>query len=360
MSEINVLLKATDEASKTIADAGTKINGSLREVEESGKRVSQAQKQSEASSKDLALGFNNLATSAFSLYDAVDRVQDMQVSLDRANLQVRSSLNSVEDAQRRLSAAVEKYGADSDQAKAAADDLKLAQDRYQLAVEKAEVVQGNMNETMMRSALQVVPTSISMVDSFSRVWKNFPDVTGMLSSVSSRISNVGISAKTAALGVGAFIGGFLAGDALLKALPENLRGVASALMAGIAAVVAATVVWMAFQGTVTLGVAVPVILAAVGAGIAGIKGLIGLAEGGIVTKPTVALIGEAGAEAVIPLDRVSGNAGSQTLVLAPTFNFPEGSLSQIQDPREFAEEAYEHLSRIVRSDLKAQTFFVPR
>src|SRR4030067_984103 len=363
MSEINILLKATDEASKTIADAGNKINGSLREVEESGKRVSQAQKQSEASTKDLALGFNNLATSAFSLYDAVDRVQDMQVSLDRANLQVRSSLNSVEDAQRRLSAAVEKYGADSDQAKAAADDLKLAQDRYELAGEKAEVVQGNMNETMMRSALQVVPTSISMVDSFSRVWKNFPDVTGMLSSVSSRVSKVGISAKTAALGVGAFIGGFLAGDALLKALPETLRGVASALMAGIAAVVAATVAWMAFQGTVTLGVAVPVILAAVGAGIAGIKGLIGLAEGGIVTKPTVALIGEAGAEAVIPLSKMQGSSGvtSQTLVLAPTFNFPEGSINtQTQDPREFAYAVYEHLSKIVRSDLKAQTFFVPR
>jgi hypothetical protein len=208
--------------------------------------------------------------------------------------------------------------------------------------------------------MQIIPSAITMVDSFSRVWKNFPDVTGMLSNVSSRIGDVGISAKTAALGVGAFIGGFLAGDALLKALPENLRGVASALMAGIAAVVAATVAWMAFQGTVTLGVAVPVILAAVGAGIAGIKGLIGLAEGGIVTKPTVALIGEAGAEAVIPLDRVQGNAASQTLVLAPTFNFPESSINQIQDPREFAEAAYEHLSRIVRSDLKAQTFFVPR
>ncbi len=362
MSEINVLLKATDEASKTIADAGNKINGSLKEVEDAGKRVTQVQRQSQASTKDLALGFNNLATSAFSLYDAVDRVQDMQVSLDRANLQVKSSLNSVEDAQRRLNVAVEKYGADSDQAKAAADDLQIAQDRYAVAVERAEVVQGNMNEAMLRSALQVIPTTISMVDSFSRVWKNFPDVTGMLSNVSSRIGSVGISAKTAALGVGAFIGGFLAGDALLKALPENLRGIASALMAGIAAVVAATVAWMAFQGTVTLGVAVPVILAAVGAGIAGIKGLIGLAEGGIVTKPTLALIGEAGAEAVIPLNKMESTSGasSQTLVLAPTFNFPEGTVKENQDPREFAEAVYEHLSRIVRSDLKAQTFFVPR
>jgi len=51
---------------------------------------------------------------------------------------------------------------------------------------------------------------------------------------------------------------------------------------------------------------------------------------------------------------------SQTLVLAPTFNFPEGTVNENQDPREFAEAVYDHLSRIVRSDLKAQTFFVPR
>jgi phage-related protein len=52
-------------------------------------------------------------------------------------------------------------------------------------------------------------------------------------------------------------------------------------------------------------------------------------------------------------------AGSQTLVLAPTFNFPEGSLNT-QDPREFAEAVYNELSAIVRRDLRAQTFFVAR
>ena len=363
MAEINILLRATDEASNVIAKAGNNISTSMKSVEETTNQVTKAQKEHEASTKQLALGMNNLATSAFGLYDAVDRVQDMQVTVNRANLQVKSSLNAVEDAQRRYNATVEKYGADSEKAKAAADDLKLAQDRYAVAAEKAEVVQGNMNETIARSAMQIIPTAITMADSFGRVWNNFPDMSGPLSKLSSGIGDVGISAKTAAIGVAGFIGGFMAGDAILKAVPENMRGIASALMAGIAAVVAATVAWMAFQGTVTLGVAVPVILAAVGAGIAGIKGLIGLAEGGIVTKPTVALIGEAGAEAVIPLSKMQGSSGavSQTLVLAPTFNFPEGSINaQNQDPREFAEAVYEHLSKIVRSDLKAQTFFVPR
>ena len=38
-----------------------------------------------------------------------------------------------------------------------------------------------------------------------------------------------------------------------------------------------------------------------------------MAEGGIVTGPTTALIGEAGAEAVIPLDKMGGMMGSQTV-----------------------------------------------
>jgi hypothetical protein len=224
------------------------------------------------------------------------------------------------------------------------------------------MVQDNMNEAMVQSALQVIPTIITMVDSLSRAWKNFPDMTKILSNVASKVGDVGISAKTAAVGVAAFMGGFLIADTILGAIPEDMRAIAGAVTATIAAVVAATVAWMAFHGTMTVGVAVPIILAAVGVGIAGIKAAVAMAEGGIVTKPTIALIGEAGAEAVIPLNRMESNSSavSQTLVLAPTFNFPEGSIRDNQDPREFAEEVYEHLSRIVRSDLKAQTFFVPR
>ena len=40
----------------------------------------------------------------------------------------------------------------------------------------------------------------------------------------------------------------------------------------------------------------------------------GLAEGGIVTKPTLAVVGEAGAEAVIPLNK-AGSLGGTTINL---------------------------------------------
>ncbi|MCW4045236.1 MAG: hypothetical protein NWE94_06945 [Candidatus Bathyarchaeota archaeon] len=177
-SEINITLKANDEASKIIADAGSNITASLGKVEESGKRVSETQKQTNTSAKNLVMGFSGLATSAFSLYNAYDRVADMQVSVDRANLQVKQSANSVEDAQRKLNVAIEKYGADSVQAKAAADDLRLAQERYQVAVDRAQMVQGNMNEVMVSSALSIIPTVITAIGSLSTIKASWAAVTG--------------------------------------------------------------------------------------------------------------------------------------------------------------------------------------
>jgi hypothetical protein len=51
--------------------------------------------------------------------------------------------------------------------------------------------------------------------------------------------------------------------------------------------------------------------------IGGVGGLIGkipgLADGGIVTGPTLAMIGEAGPEAVVPLDRMRGFGGGVTV-----------------------------------------------
>jgi hypothetical protein len=177
-SEINITLKANDEASSVIADAGKNITTSMGKVEESGKRVAETQKQTNASAKNLVMGFSGLATSAFSLYNAYDRVADMQVSVDRANLQVKTSAEGVENAQNKLNTAIEKYGSDSAEAKAASNDLSLAQDRYQVAVERAEMVQGNMNEAMVSSALTVIPTVITAIGSLSTIKASWTVITG--------------------------------------------------------------------------------------------------------------------------------------------------------------------------------------
>jgi hypothetical protein len=54
-----------------------------------------------------------------------------------------------------------------------------------------------------------------------------------------------------------------------------------------------------------------------------------LANGGIVTKPTLALIGEAGAEAVVPLNKRNGLGGTMVFNISGAID-PEGTARQIQ------------------------------
>ena len=378
--QINITLKAYDEASRTVAEASNNIKNEMAKVEEANKRVIASQKETATSTRDLITGFSGAATAGFSLYNAYDRVADMQINVDRANLQVKTSTNSVEDAQRRVSSTSETltkaqkatyeatvtFGSGSRQAtealqreeaatvnnEAAKADLELAQERLTVAQDRAQQVQDNMNEAMIQSALQVIPTTITMVDSLSKAWKNFPDMSKTLSGVAAKVGEVGISAKTAAIGVAAFMGGFLIADTVLNAIPEDMRAIAGALTATIAAIVAATVAWMAFHGTMTVGVAVPIILAAVGVGIAGIKAAVGMAEGGIVRKPTFALLGETGPEAVIPLKGSLGvsyesSSEVQNITVNPVINI--GNISSDLDLHRVTESVsrgiYEALRR---------------
>ena len=77
------------------------------------------------------------------------------------------------------------HGVNSQEAKAASDALSIAQDRLTLADERAQQAQENVNKSIMSAALQVIPTSITMVDSLSKAWKNFPDVSALLARISS-------------------------------------------------------------------------------------------------------------------------------------------------------------------------------
>jgi hypothetical protein len=289
------------------ASALRELNAAQANVSVFQKEVGVSTQAADVSMRSFTTGISGVATASFSLYGAYDRINESEISLDRSNLMVKTSTKSVEDAQRALSTAIAEHGANSQQATTASDSLSIAQDRLSLANERAQQAQENVNKSIMSAALQVIPTSITMIDSLSKAWKNFPDVSALLTRISGGVANVGISAKTAAIGVAAFMGGFLVADTLLGAIPEDMRQIAGVLTTSIAAIVAATIAWMAFQGTMTLGVAVPIILAAVGVGIAGVKAAVAMAEGGVVDKPTFALIGEAGPEIVMPLSRYEAN-----------------------------------------------------
>jgi phage-related protein len=87
---------------------------------------------------------------------------------------------------------------------------------------------------------------------------------------------------------------------------------------------------------------------AVGSAVSGVKNVVTsvipkFANGGIVTSPTIGMIGEAGAEAVIPLDRLGGLGGGGGVVINLNGDFYTDS--------EIAERFGNELARIIKNQL---------
>lgn len=100
---------------------------------------------------------------------------------------------------------------------------------------------------------------------------------------------------------------FAMAQAAASAFYDQFEGETKQVVATIGLIVSAlttaAVAWMAYHGTMSWGTAVPIISAAIGAGIASIQAMIPqMATGGVVDQPTVAMIGEGRYnEAVVPL-----------------------------------------------------------
>ena len=172
-TEIDILLKAVDEASAVLSGAADKIKGSMGQVEGANVQLDQTQKKTDASAKDLAVGFSGVATSAFALYMTIDRVEKSNYALEKANLAVSRSNETVEAAQKTYNVALEKYGATSGEAKNAADKLAIAQEANSLAIERVNLAQGNVNQAMIQGALTVIPSVITMVSSAIKITESW-------------------------------------------------------------------------------------------------------------------------------------------------------------------------------------------
>jgi len=166
---VQIQVTAVDKATAQIKEMTGKIEGSMDTITKASEKVDASQKKIDMSGKQVALAFNNVATSGMALYNAIDRVQDMQVQVNRANLAVKSSLDAVEGAQTRYNKTVERFGILSPEATAALQDLRIAQERHTLAQQRAEMMQGNLNETMVTSALTVIPSVITGVTSLASI-----------------------------------------------------------------------------------------------------------------------------------------------------------------------------------------------
>ena len=118
-------------------------------------------------SKSLLMSFNSVAQSAVSLYVGLDRIMDSGVAVDRANLMMARSAEKVHDAQNRLTAAISKFGANSENAIEAGKDLALAQEGLEVSSERARMSVDNQRNMILQYAVSVIPTAISAIANLS-------------------------------------------------------------------------------------------------------------------------------------------------------------------------------------------------
>jgi hypothetical protein len=213
--------------------------------------------------------------------------------------------------------------------------VKAAWQSTQLAI-----VQGAINTGVQLAAQWLLQATthaaIAEAEAASRIIANATaDTTIVASNAAAAGSSVGLWAtaaggiKIALLSIGAAAKALWV-EAILPALIAVGHAI-SGFLSAIAIAMKATIFG------IPVGVAILIGVAAIFAALAAM-GAIKLAEGGIVTGPTLSLIGEAGPEAVIPLSHMGKmggmGGGSQTIVIQ-------------LDGREIARKTLEHMPGII-------------
>jgi len=128
-------------------------------------------------------------------------------------------------------------------------------------------------------------------------------------------------------------------EGMLRSIPAIIS-MTSAVLSLVTADKAAAVASAIKQAIISGGTALPIIAtsAAMGAAVAlsAISSIPSMATGGIVTSPTIALLGEAGPEAVVPLNQ-SWNSQSRTVSIGQII------IQAARDPEETGESVIRHI-----------------
>lgn len=195
--EFDFKLVGIDEVSTILNNVGYGISKVTDSVEANTKASAAA----EASTTDMLLATNNLASGCASLVSSVLNVERAEYMVEKAHLAVQRATENLEKAQNAYNITVEKYGEGSKQAREAADKLAIAQEALNVAQDRAGIVQNSLNQSMLSAALNVIPTLISVVTSATTIITNLTGVVDMASLAMDAIPFVAVAAGAIAVGV---------------------------------------------------------------------------------------------------------------------------------------------------------------
>lgn len=140
-------------------------------------------------------------------------------------------------------------------------------------------------------------------------------ITGLVVAISAALAAIGAFGMLSA-GILALIG---VGAALYTSWQTNFLGIRDIVLSVVSSITSSFNSFInttrEIMNVISSASAAMAKINPVSSAIGGIKSLLGLAEGGIVTRPTLAMVGEGGeAEAVIPLSRLGGMGGGGVVI----------------------------------------------
>jgi hypothetical protein len=284
--ELTISIVASDEFSSAFEDLGV-------ESQQASEDITQVTEASGLSAQQMAhLGSQMAGVTAggVMLSDSFLRVQDAQLRLQNA----QDNLTKATDA---YNAAVAKYGPNSQQAQSALLSLQNAQDNVTVATNRAQMA----HEQQMMAIVSFIPqlatlaTSEQVVTAAQWLWNTALDANPI---------GAVVLAVTLLVGAIAYLtDGFRNFHPIINAVTEAFK------------VMDEAATWLynhsigpiikALEEIANNPVAKTLMAGATALG----NAIAHLQSGGIVTQPTVAMIGEAGPEAVIPLSRGAAASG---------------------------------------------------
>jgi hypothetical protein len=248
-ASLGLYLTAYDQASSVIASVSSslsqvdsvtqKVTTSTGNMGSAFQSASRTVDTATKSFSDQVVQANSLALAGATLFMSFERVENSEVALDRANLNVQKSTNALTSAQNAYNKAL--AGGDPQAIADALARLNTAQDALTVSQERVGVAQNNLNNSMIYAALTVVPSFLTMSKALD------------------------ISMKTLAIDAGAAFGAFAIGYTVLNSIPEPMRTTAAVIAVVTGALVAAAIAAYAFWEGISLTTATPMIVAGIAA-----------------------------------------------------------------------------------------------
>jgi hypothetical protein len=180
-TETNNMASAFSEAKGQVNE----VNASYGYLNQSAEKTTQSTQKMGVSMMDNVSKANTLALAGANLYLNFDRIEKAQLAVDKSQLNLSRSTRAAELAQQGYNDAVAKYGPSSEQAKDASDKLKIAQDALTFSQERAVMVSDDLKETMVSSALTVIPSLIGIIQVAGGATKVWSGIQAALNAVMS-------------------------------------------------------------------------------------------------------------------------------------------------------------------------------